>query len=84
MLYDIIILIDCLRPLPAFGIPGLILVLLGIVTAYMAFSEYYLTSKFPFGLSLMSEMFLILGLLMGVSALILNAVIVIVKEHSNK
>jgi glycosyltransferase involved in cell wall biosynthesis len=84
VLYDIIILISCLRPLPAFGIPGLILVFLGIGTAYMAFSEYYLTSKFPFGLSLMSEMFLILGLLMGVSALILNAVIVIVKEHSNK
>jgi len=84
VLYDIIILISCLRPLPAFGIPGLILVFLGIVAAYFAFSEYYLTSKFPFVLSMMSEMFLILGLLMGVSALILNAVIVIVKEHSNK
>jgi glycosyltransferase involved in cell wall biosynthesis len=84
VLYDIIILISCLRPLPAFGISGLILVFLGIVAAYMAFSEYYLTSKFPFGLSMISEMFLILGLLMGVAALILNAVIVIVKEHSNK
>jgi glycosyltransferase involved in cell wall biosynthesis len=84
VLYDIIILISCLRPLPAFGIPGLILVFLGIGAGYMAFSEYYLTSKFPFGLSMMSEMLLILGLLMGVSALILNAVIVIVKEHSNK
>jgi len=84
VLYDIIILISCLRPLPAFGIPALILVFLGIGAGYMAFSQYYLTSKFPFGLSMVSEMFLILGLLMGVSALILNAVIVIVKEHSNK
>jgi len=50
----------------------------------MAFSEYYLTSKFPFFLSMISEMFLILGLLMGVAALILNAVIVIVEEHSNR
>jgi glycosyltransferase involved in cell wall biosynthesis len=84
VLYDIIILISCLRPLPAFGIPGLVLVFLGIGAAYMAFSEYYVTSKFPFGLSMISEIFLILGILMGVSALILNAVIVIVKEHSNK
>ena len=84
VLYDIIILISCLRPLPAFGIPALILVFLGIAAGYMAFSQYYLTSKFPFGLSMMSEMFIILGLLMGVAALILNAVIVIVKEHSNK
>ena len=84
VLYDIIILISCLRPLPAFGIPGLVLVFLGIGAAYMAFSEYYVTSRFPFGLSMISEIFLILGILMGVSALILNAVIVIVKEHSNK
>lgn len=84
VLYDIIILISCLRPLPAFGIPALILVFLGIGAGYMAFSQYYLTSRFPFGLSMMSEMFLVLGLLMGVAALILNAVIVIVKEHSNK
>ena len=84
VLYHIIVQISCLRPLPMFGIPGLILVFLGIGAAYMAFSEYYLTSKFPFVLSMISQMFLILGLLMGVAALILNAVIVIVEEHSNR
>jgi glycosyltransferase involved in cell wall biosynthesis len=84
VLYHIIVQVSCLRPLPMFGIPGLILVFLGIGTSYMAFSEYYLTSKFPFVLSMISEMFLILGLLMGVAALILNAVIVIVEEHSNR
>jgi len=84
VLYNVIVFISCLRPLPAFGIPGLILVFLGFGAGYMAFSEYSLTFKFPFVLSMISEMLIIMGLLMGVAALILNAMIVIVQEHSNK
>jgi glycosyltransferase involved in cell wall biosynthesis len=84
VLYKIIAVISCQRPLPMFGIPGLILVLIGLGAAFSAFSEYYVTTRFPFALSMMSAVFLILGLLMGVAALILNAIIIIVKENPRK
>jgi len=84
VLGKIIALISYRRPLPAFGIPGFILFVIGMVAASFAFAEYYETSKFPFTLSMVSAMLLIIGLLMGIAGLILNAMIVIVRESKNK
>jgi glycosyltransferase involved in cell wall biosynthesis len=77
----IIALISYRRPLPVFGIPGLIIFIVGMITAFYAFAEYYATIKFPYILSMGSAMLIILGLLLGISGLILNAMIVIVREN---
>ncbi len=81
VLGKIIALISYRRPLPAFGIPGLIIFILGMIAAYYAFADYHATSQFPFAISMASAMLIILGLLMGISGLILNAMIIIVKEN---
>lgn len=81
VIYNLIGLISYRRPLPAFGIPGCILVLIGLISGFAAFSEYYTTSKFPFVLSMTSAMFLILGLLLLIAALILNYLVLFVKEQ---
>jgi len=84
VLYRIINLITYRKPLTAFGIPGLILVIIGVIAGFIAFSEYYDTSKFPFALSMVSVLFLILGLLMCIAGLILNAMIFIVTQNRPK
>ena len=77
----IIALISYRRPLPVFGIPGFIMFIAGMITASFAFAEYYATTKFPYIMSMVSAMLIILGLLLGISGLILNAMIVIVREN---
>jgi glycosyltransferase involved in cell wall biosynthesis len=73
-------LISYRRPLLAFGIPGFILVIVGLIAGSLAFTDYYLTSKFSFVLSMMSAVFLIMGLLLVIAGLILNTLVVIMKE----
>ena len=67
------------RPLLTFGFPGTVLILLGLVTGSWAFAEYYLTSRFPFSVSMISILFLIMGMLLVTTAFILNSLIQIVK-----
>jgi len=81
VLGSIINLISYKRPLLAFGIPGLILFLVGLIASSSAFTEYYLTDRFPFTLSMMSIALLILGLLLIIAGLILNALVVIVNKN---
>jgi glycosyltransferase involved in cell wall biosynthesis len=81
VIYDLIGLISYRRPLPAFGIPGFLLVVIGLISGSAAFSEYYSTSKFPFVLSMVSAVFLIMGLLLIIGALILNYLVVFVKDQ---
>lgn len=73
----VINLISYRKPLLAFGIPGSILFIMGLFTGFFAFTQYYLTSKFPFELSIASIAFLILGLLLFTAGLILNVLIYI-------
>lgn len=82
IIYSIIGLISYRRPLPAFGIPGCILVIIGFITGSAAFSEYYSTTKFPYILSMFSALFLIMGLLLLIGALILNYLVIFVKEQN--
>jgi glycosyltransferase involved in cell wall biosynthesis len=81
VIYKLIGLISYRRPLPAFGIPGFILILIGIIAGSAAFSEYYTTSKFPFIFSMISAMSLIMGLLLIIGALILNYLVMFVRDH---
>jgi len=84
VIYNLIGLISYKRPLPAFGIPGFLLVVIGLIAGSFAFSEYYSTTKFPFILSMVSAVFLIMGLLFIIGALILNYLVLFVNEQKGK
>lgn len=81
VLYDIVALVGYRRPLIAFGIPGAAFVSLGMILASIAFSDYYTTSKFSFPSSMGSALSLILGLLLGSVGLILNYLVVFVRDQ---
>lgn len=81
VLGSIIALISYRRPLLAFGIPALILFLIGVGWGIFALRNYEISGIVSIPLSLLSVMFLFFGLLMGITGLILNAMIIIVKER---
>jgi len=58
-----------------FGVPGLILFILGIISGFNVFVSYQSSGYLPFGPTILMAMFLFIGLLMGVTGLILHAVI---------
>jgi glycosyltransferase involved in cell wall biosynthesis len=69
------------RPLLMFGIPGLFLVVIGLVAGSYAFSEYSATSQFPYSMSMVSMLSLIMGMLMIIAGLLLNTLLMIIKER---
>ena len=79
VLSNIIGLIGYKRPLLSFGIPGFVSVVIALVLGFVAFSEYYVTNKLPFGPSIGSASFLILGLVAIMAGLILNSLVQIMK-----
>lgn len=80
VLGNIIALISYRRPLLAFGIPGFVMIVAGLFTELWVFAELYATNTFHYILALGSAVVLILGMLLVIVGLILNALIVIVKE----
>lgn len=58
-----------------FGMPGLILFILGLLAGLNVYLSYKTYGALPFGPSLLTFMLLILGLLLGMTGLILHAVI---------
>jgi glycosyltransferase involved in cell wall biosynthesis len=80
VLSRLINLISYRRPLLAFGLPGGIFVVVGVITGSFAFREYYATTRFPFAISMVSMLLLIMGLLMGIAGLLLHTFVTIVKE----
>ena len=84
VLYNIIGLISYRRPLPAFGIPGFILLLFGFFLAFLAFSEYTTTLKFPFAYSMVSVVLVMIGLFLMIAALILNYLVIYVPGQKTK
>lgn len=74
-------LIGYKRPLLLFGVPGTCVVFLGVMSGFFAFNEYYTSSKFPFSLSMVSMLFLIMGMLMVIAGFMLNTLVIIMKEH---
>ena len=74
-------LIGYRRPLLLFGVPGLLCVIAGLITGFYTFNEYYTTSKFPFAMSMVSMLLLIMGMLMVIAGLLLNTLVIIMREH---
>jgi hypothetical protein len=83
VLYNIIGMISYRRPLAAFGIPGFVLLMIGLIFGSWAITEYYTTASFPFVLSMVCGVFMMMGLLFIVAGLILNYLVVFV-AHQNK
>jgi len=69
------------RPMVSFGLPGIFFITLGLLTGSAAFNYYYATSKFPFGMSMISMVSLIMGMLFIIAALLLNTLVLIIKEN---
>ena len=58
-----------------FGVPGLILFLAGLALGVMVYLDFHATSVLPLGNALIAIMLLVLGLVAGMTGLILHAVI---------
>lgn len=69
------------RPLLLFGLPGIFFITFGLFAGSRAFTEYYATSKFSFPMSMASMLCLIMGMLMIIAGLLLNTLLMIIKEH---
>jgi len=80
VLYDIIGMISYRRPLPTFGIPGFILLMIGFILGTWAIAQYFTTSQFLFIVAMVCAIFVIIGLLLMIGALILNYLVMFVKN----
>lgn len=69
------------RPLMFFGILGILCILAGTTAGFWAISFYYLNNMLPFGPTIASVLFVILGMLLLISGLILNSLIAIMKNQ---
>jgi len=80
VLMNIVRLISLRRPLVFFGIPGLVITLLGLGTEIHTFSEYYRTSEFHYILFTGGFSMLILGLLLVAVGMILYSLVQIILQ----
>jgi len=81
VLTRLINLIAYQRPLLLFGIAGLIFIIFGLLTASYAFRVQSAVSPYSFNLSMLSMVFLFIGMLMGISGLLLNTLLMILQNH---
>jgi small-conductance mechanosensitive channel len=65
-----------------FGIPGILFIAIGLFAGSRAFSDYYATSKFSFGVSMVSMLGLVMGMLLIIAGLLLNTLLMIMKERT--
>jgi glycosyltransferase involved in cell wall biosynthesis len=79
VLGHIIGMIGYKRPLLTFGIPGIIVVTVGLIVASYAFGGYYQTARFSFLATMVSGICLVLGMLLISIALTLNSLVQIVR-----
>lgn len=79
VLARIVGLIGYRRPLLFFGIPGIIIALLGLGAEVLTFSRYYHTGQFHYIIFTGGFAALILGLMLITSGLILNSLVMITK-----
>jgi glycosyltransferase involved in cell wall biosynthesis len=84
VLAQVINLISYKRPLLAFGIPGFLLFVIGVLAGSLAFTKYYTTTKFPFTESMVSAALIGLGLLLIIAGLILNALVTMLKVENRE
>jgi glycosyltransferase involved in cell wall biosynthesis len=82
VLSRLINMISYRRPLLAFGIPGVALIVGGMATEIWVFSELSTGGVFHDVLAIGSGFVLVLGMLLLIAGLILNTLVIIVKEHN--
>lgn len=75
VLSNLVGIIGYRRPLISFGIPGLVLIIIGLYFAFWAFSEYTLTKVFIYSITAVGAVSLLIGLLLVNTALILNSIV---------
>ncbi len=80
VLSSLINLISYRRPLLAFGIPGVVLIVGGFIAELWVFAELRTGRGFHDVLAIMSAFILVLGMLLLIAGLILNTLVVIMKE----
>jgi len=81
VLSRLVTLISYRRPLIAFGIPGMILIIAGLVAELWVFAELYINGNgFHYVLAIGSVFVIVLGLLIVITDLILNTLVVIIRD----
>ena len=81
LLAHLINMISYRRPLIAFGIPGVLLIMGGLITEFWVFSELRMTGVFHDILAVGGAFVLVLGMLLVVAGLILNVLVLRVNEN---
>jgi hypothetical protein len=69
------------RPLRSLGIPGAALVLVGLYWWVQILDTYNATRQFAIGNALVASVILLAGFFLGISALLLIAIVLAVQEH---
>ncbi len=83
VLSNLVGIIGYRRPLISFGLPGLILVVFGFYMGIWAITDYTNNKVFPYSLTAISAVFLLIGLTLLNTALILNSLVQLM-QHSPK
>lgn len=81
VLAGIVTLISYRRPLIAFGVPGFILIVAGLITEIWVFTEWVSFDIFHYVLAIGSGFVLVLGMLLLIAGLILNTLVLIMKRE---
>ncbi|MDO8872361.1 MAG: glycosyltransferase family 2 protein [Methanoregula sp.] len=83
VLSNLVGIIGYRRPLISFGMPGLILMLFGFYMGIWAITDYTANKVFPYSLTAVAGVFLVIGLMFLNTALILNSLVQLM-QHSPK
>ena len=75
VLSNLVGIIGYRRPLISFGIPGLILLMIGLYFAFWALSEYTMYKNIYYSIIALGGVFLVIGLTLLNTALILNSIV---------
>jgi hypothetical protein len=81
VLTRLITIIAYQRPMLLFGVLGIIFIIIGFVLGFLAFMETTTLSNFPVAVSILSTMFFSTGILMMISGLLLNTLLIIMKQR---
>jgi glycosyltransferase involved in cell wall biosynthesis len=82
VLSQLINMISYRRPLLAFGIPGFVMIVGGMAAEIWVFQEIHTAGIFHDVLAIGSAFVLVLGMLLAIAGLILNTLMIIVREHT--
>jgi glycosyltransferase involved in cell wall biosynthesis len=80
VLSNIINLISYQRPLISFGIPGVILMVIGTFLAFWTLSIYTAYGAFPYTMTVICGVVLLLGLMLINTALVLNSTVQLIRK----